>query len=254
MKDLDMKSTFNETLTKKCLLYSGGMDSYVISKLEDFDFLLYVDIGTKYAKEEVEFLKKQGVEVIVDSRLNLADLEMDSGIVPLRNLFFVMIAVEHGASEIVMGVTSGDRIHDKDLKFASLAEDVINHQLQQTWWHPGTEVNINFKYKKYSKGQLIEKYINAGHDPEDLLNKSFSCYEPLENGDPCLECKSCIRKQASLSKYIDITPRAIEKLKVFYTTSKIDEIKTFRGTKMDRGDEDTEILEAYANGFKKQNG
>lgn len=39
---------------KKVLLYSGGMDSYLISKLWKPDVKLYVDLNSKYAKQEIK--------------------------------------------------------------------------------------------------------------------------------------------------------------------------------------------------------
>ena len=40
----------NDTYNKKVLLYSGGMDSWLIDKLWKPDIRLYVDMNTRYSK------------------------------------------------------------------------------------------------------------------------------------------------------------------------------------------------------------
>ena len=43
---------------KKVLLYSGGMDSWLINKLEKPDVKLFVDLGTKSTQGEIKKLDK----------------------------------------------------------------------------------------------------------------------------------------------------------------------------------------------------
>ena len=40
----------NDTYNKKVLLYSGGMDSWLIDKLWKPDIRLYVDMNTRYSR------------------------------------------------------------------------------------------------------------------------------------------------------------------------------------------------------------
>ena len=244
MKIDNIDEIFNKPLDKKCLLYSGGSDSYIISKLEDFDFLLYINSKSKYAALEIEFLKEQGIEVIIDDRLDLSDVEMSSAYVPLRNLFFSMIAVLHGASEIVIGATSGDRANDKNKEFAKLSNDVLNHQLQEAWWHPGSNININLKYKSWTKKQLVDAYLEKGYSIDDLVEKSISCYTPI--GDKqCGRCKPCVRKWLFMLPYKDTSYMYDTNPRDFYTDDYIQEIKDRQNTKLARGEEDVETLEIY---------
>lgn len=254
-----MKSTdeiFSKSLNKKCLLYSGGMDSYIIYKLEEknLDNLLYIDSKSKYSKIELEYIKKQSLSVplIVDSStIDLSRFEMASAYVPLRNLFFIMVATINGFNDIMMGVTSGDRANDKDLTFKKLAEEVIDYQLQPAWWHPGSKINVNFKYKNFSKEMLIKEYIKQGYDIQDLIDKSFSCYFP-NNGDECMKCKPDVRKYTFLSQYTDIGEDKREKLREFYTPKVIKEIKDRVDTVYSRGKEDVETIQAIRRDFKPQ--
>ena len=43
---------------KKVMLYSGGMDSWLISRIWKPDVKLYVDMNTKYSKQEIARLPK----------------------------------------------------------------------------------------------------------------------------------------------------------------------------------------------------
>ena len=72
----------------------------------------------------------------IDDRLDLSDVEFESAIVPLRNLFFVMIASYYG-DRIVLGATAGDRSTDKDLNFAKKTSDLLSYIYQKSWWCEG---------------------------------------------------------------------------------------------------------------------
>jgi 7-cyano-7-deazaguanine synthase in queuosine biosynthesis len=233
---------------KKVLLYSGGMDSYIISKIDNFDTLLYIDTKSKYSKIEIDFLKKQNLKNLeIDTRLDLSDVEMQSALVPLRNLFFVSIGTYYG-DEIVLGATAGDRSFDKDITFAEKSSDILSYIYSKSWWSEGRNIRVNLKYKDWTKKDLIEEYIKQGYDVQDLINKSFSCYFP-DNGKECMKCKPDIRKYTFLSKYIDIGDEKREALRNFYTPNVIQEIKERVGTVHSRGQEDTETLEAIDRDF-----
>lgn len=236
---------------KKVLLYSGGMDSYIISKLEKFDTLLYINTRSKYANLEIEFLKKQGIDVTIDNRLNLSDVEMASSLVPLRNLFFTMIGTYYG-DEIILGATSGDRSTDKDLFFADKTSELLKRIYSESWWSEGRDININLKYKSWSKKQLVEEYLKRGFSIDDLVTKSMSCYSPV-NGKQCGKCKPCVRKWLFMLPYKDTSYMYDTNPRDFYTEKYIQEIKDRVGTKFSRGDEDTETLEIYEKYIKSEN-
>ena len=68
---------------KKVLLYSGGMDSWLISRLWKPDVKLYIDMNTRYSKEEIKRLPKD----VVIEKLDLSKWERNDKIIPLRNLY-----------------------------------------------------------------------------------------------------------------------------------------------------------------------
>lgn len=235
---------------KRILLYSGGMDSFIISKLEKFDVLLFIDTKSQYSRIEKEFLKKQDIKnLVIDERLNLRDLEMASAMVPLRNLFFVMIASYYGDS-ICLGATAGDRSTDKDIRFAQLSSSLLSHIYQKSWWNEGREVIIDLTYKDRTKGELIKEYLGKGFSLEDLVTRSFSCYYP-KNGCACGECKPCVRKWISLLPYKDTALMFQQNPQRFFTEERIEEIRGNLGTILSRGKEDEEIIEIYEKHIKR---
>ena len=102
---------------KKVLLYSGGMDSWLIDKIWKPDVKLYIDINGEYSKEEIKRLPN---DVIVE-KLDLGRFEREDKIIPMRNLFFVTLASLYG-EEICLGATAGDRVLDKSIEFKNKVE------------------------------------------------------------------------------------------------------------------------------------
>ena len=115
----------NDTYNKKVLLYSGGMDSWLIDKLWKPDIRLYVDMNTRYSKEE---MKRLPDDTIIE-RLDLSKWEREDKIIPLRNMYLIGIATNYG-DEICLGATAGDRVLDKSPVFAELYEDLLGYLYQ----------------------------------------------------------------------------------------------------------------------------
>lgn len=191
---------------KKVLIYSGGTDSWLISKIENPDIKLFFDIGTNSAKAEKSRLDK---DVIIDKTLmGLGSLEKADGsfILPLRNLYFIARAAEYG-EHIIFGTNKTDAHNDKTLEFATKVEDLLNY-----YYGPSKDglseikdIKVDFGYKKYNKAELVKLYLEKGGNVEDYINKSFSCYTPIvDNKDgnliytECHNCKPCFNKMMSL--------------------------------------------------------
>lgn len=173
---------------KKVLLYSGGMDSWLIDKIWKPDVKLYVDMGTKYSQEEIKRLPS---DVIVE-KLDLSTWEREDKIIPLRNMFLIGIATNYG-NEICLGATAGDRVLDKSPIFADMYEQLLNYLYQKQHWTEERKIRINLDFKKYTKAQLVRIYKEQRGDIEDAFASSFSCYSP-EDGKECWKCKPCFRK------------------------------------------------------------
>jgi 7-cyano-7-deazaguanine synthase len=188
---------------KKVLLFSSGMDSYIINELEKPDVLVFVDNKSNYSALEMSYLKSLGHEnlVFVEDFINLSSIELDNMIMPARNLFLVTIASYFG-EEIILGATAGDRSTDKDLKFADLMSQTLSHIYAPSHWCSKGDIHVNLKYKSWTKQMLVaemvrvnlEKGIPMEQTVHRLVNDSFSCYFPTKQDGQCNKCKPDVRK------------------------------------------------------------
>lgn len=235
---------------KKILLYSGGMDSWLIDKLWKPDMLVYINMHTRYSENEINHIKSQRNDVtFID--FPLGQWERDDAIIPLRNLYLPMVICNITGEDdidICLGATSGDRVLDKSYEFVKKANDILNYLYQPQHWIPkGKKVKLNIDFKKFTKTQLLEMYLKDGGDINEAFNASFSCYNP-SNGCECWQCKPCFRKYVSfalngMTFNDDITKKVINYIKK--------EIKPqIDAGKYGRRDEELEInkvLELYDN-------
>ena len=117
---------------KKILLYSGGMDSWLMNKLWKPDILVYVNLHGRYNAQEISHLPENCQ--ILD--FDLSKYERPDKIIPLRNLFLVMLATityteeKDEEIEILLGATAGDRVLDKSLIFAEKTSDLLTYLYQ----------------------------------------------------------------------------------------------------------------------------
>ena len=181
---------------KKILLYSGGMDSWLISQIWKPDLKIYIDMHTRYSNTERKKITENEKDVqVID--FSLGQWEREDAIIPLRNLYLVMVACNITGGEdveICLGATAGDRVLDKSEGFKDRANDLLNYLYQPQHWLPqGKKVNINIDFKSKTKTELVKMYIEQGGNIKDAFSRSFSCYNPI-NGAECWECKPCFRK------------------------------------------------------------
>lgn len=189
---------------KKVMLYSGGLDSWLISQLWKPDVRLYVDTGSLGSKAEV---KKLTPDVIVE-KLDIHKFEIPERnyILPLRNLYFCMLAMNYGDT-ICLGATASSKNLDKNETFCKLASDLLTYLIPQIYPENAPErINIVVPFKKYSKAQLLQMYKEQGGDLDLAFKSTSSCYNPKPDGSPCLECSSCI-KRINAFKELGYEPR-----------------------------------------------
>lgn len=176
---------------KKVLLYSGGMDSWLIDKIWKPDVRLFFHIGTKSNEVEFERVKNMKDVEIVEFDMSKFEQTDHNYFMPLRNLHFIVYAAHYGDS-ICIGSIGGSVHKDNDKNFQAMTEDVINYLLSedQTREEP---VTVEMPYVDMSKTELLKLYLEQGGDIEEAYKESFSCYQPV-NGEECLECTSCLSK------------------------------------------------------------
>ena len=173
------------------------MDSWLIDKIWKTDRRIYVDMHTRYSKQEIESIKQRRNDVeIID--FPLGQWEREDKIIPLRNLYLPMVICNITGDEdvdICLGATKSDRVLDKSKEYVAKATDLLNYLYQPQWWIPnGKKVRVNIDFKDYTKEDLLKAYLDQGGDLDTAFRESFSCYEPDEEGNVCYACKPCFRK------------------------------------------------------------
>lgn len=186
---------------KKVLLYSGGMDSWLMSKLWKPDIKLYVDMKTRYSENELARIRKEPDVQVVE--FPLGQWEREDAIIPLRNLYLAMVACNVTGSEdveILIGATAGDRVLDKSPEFVDKATDLLAYLYTPQHWIPeGKKVRVCIDYKQYTKTDLLKMFKEQGGDLKEAFTRSFSCYDPVD-GHECWHCKPCFRKFTAFSE------------------------------------------------------
>jgi len=184
----------------KVLLFSGGLDSYIASKIINPDIYLYIDIKSKYSGLEIENLKRLDIphdRLVIDKRLDLSNYELRNSIVPLRNLYFAMIGFSYG-DDVNLAATKGDTTKDKDYEFSRILYLLMKHLVTDekddktfSYKKDGMEPVLSLPVKELTKTMLIRKYLGLGFKKEELY-KTRSCYGTSKK--ECGDCKTCFRK------------------------------------------------------------
>ena len=233
---------------KKILLYSGGSDSWLISKIWNPDVKVYIDMETRYSKDELKKLDSD-VKII---KFPLGKYEREDAIIPLRNLYLPMVICNEFPEDdldICLGATAGDRVLDKSYIFADSASALLTYLYSPQHWIPkGRRIHINIDFKKYTKTELLKMYLEKGGNIQEAFNCSFSCYNP-ENGKECWQCKPCFRKFVSFALNGMRFKKEIVETVISYIKKEI--LPSIQNGTYGRAQEEKEILnvlELYENG------
>lgn len=219
---------------KKVLLYSGGMDSWLIDKIWKPDMKVYVNMHTPYSEQEMERLPSD--VVVVD--LPLQQYALENSIIPLRNVYLYLAACnvtgfEH--VEICLGALNGDRINDKSATFAEKLNDLLHFLYAPQQSQSGRLVKISMPFKQNSKRELLMEYIKQGGTMDEAWNASFSCYHPIDD-EPCLSCKACFRKAIPfIVAGREFTGKEKEKIKSFVDSHVLKDIDNYTKDKGKEG-------------------
>lgn len=198
---------------KKVLMYSGGMDSWLIDKLWKPDVKVFVDVGTSSSYAERVRLP----EDVKVHKLDLSAWERkgQNYFLPLRNLFLVAIGSYYG-NIICLGATGSSTHYDKSTEFAHSAGRLLSFLWSEDMGPAPHPVQIEMPYASYTKPELLNMYAQAGGDLHTAFKETFSCYNPTLRGEPCWSCTSCLKKaQAFVAVGYGVPDYILNKLETF---------------------------------------
>jgi len=200
-------------------------------------YLLYFDYGARAKEKEIESLFKMkeylrkhysinieakvlNVDGIIqdiskiyqrdiklinkDSKADVREAESTLAYIPFRNTIF---------AELMAIFAEGRELEKVDFLFGlNLSEGMVFMDNSEIWldhinklikragkkFYPKWQVKAPFY--NYTKINMLKNMIkNFGEDKiNELLEISYSCYYPQENGSPCGECGSCLLRKKAL--------------------------------------------------------
>lgn len=169
---------------KRVKLVSGGVDSYIMS--QNYDGLnVYVDFGQQYKEQEINALKKLGVDfeiIKIDSNFKAtADIYIND-----RNLALAaVIAMIYSPDEIMLAGLGDDNCKDKNPEAFRKMSRILTEFAEKP-------IKVISPYFDRTKGEIVQNFKK-----KEKLPLTFSCYNP--NGDkPCGNCPACLRKAIAL--------------------------------------------------------
>lgn len=175
------------------LLFSGGLDSYLVHRLWQPEHLLFIACGHRYEKREIQAICDLGDDVRsrlhYNYSLNLGGWEREDAIIPLRNLLFAAVASRY-ADTVWMGGLAGEVNWDKTPEFYWTASAALSHCYRPSYWCEGRVVHVTSPAAHLTKAELLKLALEKGVTREEVAN-TVSCYE--KEGF-CGECSSCFKR------------------------------------------------------------
>lgn len=181
------------------LLFSGGLDSYIVGKLIQPDIWLYLKHGNQYEQKELEAIQRlrevdPDLHVDYDTRVRLGDLESQSGYVPFRNLWFILSATNWG-DRIALGATQGDSSRDKSEQFRRKTQGLLSYICKEPR-EPLDRVEVIYPGARFTKTALVREYLKT--HPYDNLAHTVTCYHPTLWR--CGECLACFKRWVAMTR------------------------------------------------------
>ena len=179
---------------KKVLLYSMGMDSWLIDKLWKPDIKLFIRIGTRSNELEYKKLQELLKEDKIEGKVKILEyplgiFEKPNYYLPLRNLHFVVLAAHYG-NLICLGSVKYSVHYDNTSEFANQCSNLLSSLISEE----STDlIKVTVPYENVSKTELLKMYLDTGGDINEAYLNTISCYNPIDN-HPCMNCVSCIDK------------------------------------------------------------
>ena len=216
---------------KAVVLLSGGLDSatcLAIAKSQGFDIHTLTFAYGQRHRIELEYARKLAERAgVVKHHLISFDLREWGGsaltsdaiavpeaggegipvtYVPARNTIFLSFATALaetvGAKEIFIGVNSLDYSGYPDCRPAFIQSFERTATLGTKAVDEGWSFHINAPLQNLKKTEIIRLGMSLGVD----YSMTHSCYNPAEDGTPCLKCDSCALRQKAFAELGMVDP------------------------------------------------
>ncbi len=217
---------------KAVVLLSGGLDSatcLAIAKSQGFDIHTLTFAYGQRHRIELEYARKLAERAgVVKHHLISFDLREWGGsaltsdaiavpeaggegipvtYVPARNTIFLSFATALaetvGAKEIFIGVNSLDYSGYPDCRPAFIQSFERTATLGTKAVDEGWSFHINAPLQNLKKTEIIRLGLSLGVD----YSMTHSCYNPAEDGTPCLKCDSCALRQKAFAERGMVDPQ-----------------------------------------------
>lgn len=181
-------------------LMSGGLDSFASWRLLGQPRAVYFAIGHKAQEKELAQIEKIqeefGGEIIIDRTLDLSNEEMSNGYIPYRNLYFLMMASKYSSNIVLSQIA--EWAPDKNRGFYRQASKLLGKITTGSFQAlDKRDIRVITPFSRYTKSQLIDRYVGEFGSAKDLVDYTTSCYSGTDIA--CGRCTSCASRHLAMS-------------------------------------------------------
>jgi 7-cyano-7-deazaguanine synthase in queuosine biosynthesis len=177
-------------------LFSGGLDSLCLWYLTGQPMPVYVTVGARYERHEIDTIWKlcsliPKLSVTVIPGPNLGFVEAADGHIPHRNLLLAATASARfpSADTVLLGALRGEASPDKSPAFTRAASRVLTASENKP-------VRVVAPARRLTKTGLVRRFAHRFPEAVPLLQETRSCYSA--DSKPCGECQACFRRNVAL--------------------------------------------------------
>ncbi len=195
-------------MRKIVILYSGGLDSFIMKKLAELQYpdhevkCIYYRHGADSEQKEIDllpdFVEVRTVDWLNETTRPVAKIDQPLAgaiYIPGRNLAFsVLAACQELPDQIWLGVLKDENnpaATDKNDLFRHSATAAISYALSP--FKDGVAVVFPFVERGWTKVDAVNWALSVGVPKEDLL-KTVSCWH-AHDGKACGTCWQCVKRR-----------------------------------------------------------
>jgi 7-cyano-7-deazaguanine synthase in queuosine biosynthesis len=192
---------------KIALLYSGGLDSFLMYNWAKFKYpdaeitCVFYAHGQDSVEAELmvlpDFVEVRRLDWLDETHQPVAkksDPFAGNIYIPGRNLIFgALIASQELADEVWMGTVvdeDNEQATDKNTKFRTETSNLLSYVLSP--FIDNVQIRFPFVEEKMTKEDCVRWALENGISGDDIVNTT-SCWHNFD-GTPCGECKQCLKR------------------------------------------------------------